>query len=310
MRAIDGRENECRQRVHSIIYPDTVRLAASVGCRCRSPERRAIFAVAYIIQTPDTRALRCICFGVGPFQHLSGSLLRVRVVCWFVLELLQQLTASSVEMFVQRVMIGYALVLVRLLFLVFRCFFSLKACGGAKGMAGFPQAAHPVRASWVRKNDDADVDAAGHAQPCAGQPELLELYRSQPDSAGEACGLEGFEPGFVFQVCACFFNNISLLLRTGHQTHIPQKVLCCGWEVVFECSAWRPSLKQAATDLLSNTEHHRCQPRNASTDTWVCFEQIVLPSSTKKHEFVLVQISTSKSVDNGHLPCCVCLCSV
>lgn len=71
--------------------------------------------------------------------------------------------------------------------LICRCFFFCrKACGGAEGMAGLPQAAHPVRTSWVGENDDAHVDTAGHAQPCAGQPELLELDGPQSDSAGDA----------------------------------------------------------------------------------------------------------------------------
>lgn len=52
-------------------------------------------------------------------------------------------------------------------------------------MAGFPQAPDPVWTSRVREDDDAHVNAASHAEPRPGQPELLELDRPQPHTAGE-----------------------------------------------------------------------------------------------------------------------------
>lgn len=56
---------------------------------------------------------------------------------------------------------------------------------GAEGVAGFPQAPHPVRTSGIGEDDDAHVYPTGHAEPRPGQLELLQLYRSQPDSAGD-----------------------------------------------------------------------------------------------------------------------------
>lgn len=52
-------------------------------------------------------------------------------------------------------------------------------------MAGFPQASDLMWASGFRKNDDADIDAAGNAQSLPRQPELLQFYRPQPDTAGD-----------------------------------------------------------------------------------------------------------------------------
>ena len=59
-------------------------------------------------------------------------------------------------------------------------------------MAGFPQAPHPVWTSWVRENDDAHVNAASHAEPCPGQPELLEFDRPQSHTAGDFISFGGY----------------------------------------------------------------------------------------------------------------------
>lgn len=53
-------------------------------------------------------------------------------------------------------------------------------------MAGFPQAPDPVWTSRIREDDDAHINAASHAEPRPGQPELLELDRPQPHLAGDS----------------------------------------------------------------------------------------------------------------------------
>lgn len=64
------------------------------------------------------------------------------------------------------------------------CLSDLKACGGAEGMAGFPQALDPLWTSRIGEDDDPYLHAPSYAQSRAGQPQLLELNGPQPDPAG------------------------------------------------------------------------------------------------------------------------------
>ena len=94
-------------------------------------------------------------------------------------------------------------------------------------MAGFPQAPDPVWASRVRKDDDAHVNAASHAEPRLGQPEFLELHRSQPHTAGDSTIL-----------CIIGWLRIAAVEFDERCACWPLKSVSCGVLSLYAVSRW------------------------------------------------------------------------